>query len=848
MQMKKIKALLLSLLSLSLLGGVTGCEMPDFLMAESSSSESSSSSSTPDNGSSSSSTSDDGSSSSSPTESSSTASSTPDDGGNSGDETPDYQLSDPATVIPAAYALQEDETLEGTYTLKGQIIESDGYNSKYGDISVTIVVEGYEESPIYCYQIKNDADKIGLGDYIVVQGTIKNYQGTVEFMRPTMLHYEDGTLAPAIDVTPSAGTGIADGYQVITVEQALAIAKVQDGTATTERYYIHATVATVTKAQYGAMIIEDETGSISVYGTYSEDGSTGYASMSEKPYKGDEVLLSCTLNNYKGNAEIQNARLIDFKRIELDESAYDEMTVEQAREAAAGTKVKTSGVVASITYANGMIPNGIFLFGNETSIYVYDVDLAARVEIGNTITLLAEKTWWILDKETESAEKFGYKGCNQLENAWLVSNDGQTGEVDYSFAEETTVKAIMDTPVSTDITTTVYKVNALVKKDVGADFVNYYIDDLDGVTGSYVYTQCNGSDLDWLEEFDGKICTVYLSVINAKSTATGCNWRFKALKVIDENFAFDVANAPQFVLDYHAAGQFQEKYNADPALALLPSVSSELLGFENVTISYSSDNTEIIYFEDVEGVTVMHCGTTYGTANITLTATYNGETKTKVIQITNEKPPIIDFITVAQAIEAELQSTVTVKGVVGPSLVNKVGFYLFGEDGSMIAVEMTSGEELVGVEIGQEVIIKGTRNRKFSETKEDFGQSNITSATLEQNNFGKHAYSLAKFTEATVDELATVDVTQDYTTKSYLVTCKVSVGTNTVVLQGENETLTLYASGVSAYAWLSDYTGNNTVTLEVALCNWNAKGYKGCVLAVHTDDGKILNTANFDKY
>ena len=144
--MKKIKALLLSLLSLSLLGGVTGCEMPDFLMAESSSSESSSSSSTPDNGSSSSSTSDDGSSSSSPTESSSTASSTPDDGGNSGDETPDYQLSDPATVIPAAYALQEDETLEGTYTLKGQIIESDGYNSKYGDISVTIVVEGYEES------------------------------------------------------------------------------------------------------------------------------------------------------------------------------------------------------------------------------------------------------------------------------------------------------------------------------------------------------------------------------------------------------------------------------------------------------------------------------------------------------------------------------------------------------------------------------------------------------------------------------------------------------------------------------------------------------------------------------
>ncbi|MBO5335494.1 MAG: hypothetical protein J6A87_05895, partial [Clostridia bacterium] len=460
----------------------------------------------------------------------------------------------------------------------------------------------------------------------------------------------------------------------------------------------------------------------------------------------------------------------------------------------------------------------------------------------------ASKTYWVLDSEQSNAAKFGYKGCCQLENATLVSNDEGNNAFDKTWIPESTVKEMLETPVSEDVTTTIYKVNALVKKVVGTGFTNYYFFDIDGKTGAYTYTQCNGNDFTWLDAFDNKICTVYLSMINAKSTATGCNWRFKALKVIDENFAFDVANAPQFVLDYHAAGQFQEKYNADPALALLPSVSSELLGFENVTISYSSDNTEIIYFEDVEGVTVMHCGTTYGTANITLTATYNGETKTKVIQITNEKPPIIDFITVAQAIEAELQSTVTVKGVVGPSLVNKVGFYLFGEDGSMIAVEMTSGEELVGVEIGQEVIIKGTRNRKFSETKEDFGQSNITSATLEQNNFGKHAYSLAKFTEATVDELATVDVTQDYTTKSYLVTCKVSVGTNTVVLQGENETLTLYASGVSAYAWLSDYTGNNTVTLEVALCNWNAKGYKGCVLAVHTDDGKILNTANFDKY
>ena len=495
-----------------------------------------------------------------------------------------------------------------------------------------------------------------------------------------------------------------------------------------------------------------------------------------------------------------------------------------------------------------MIPNGIFLIDGNTSIYVFDGDLAARVAVGNNITLLAEKTWWILDTEVANADKFGYKGCNQLENAWLIANDGATTKPDLSFATETTVKDIMDTPVSTDITTTVYKVTALVKKDVGADFINYYIDDLDEKTGSYVYTQCNGSDLAWMEAFNNKICTVYLSVINAKSTATGCNWRFKVFDIIDEGFVFDTENAPQFVLDYHAAGQFQAKYNADPSLELLSSVSSELLGFENVTLSYASDNEEMIYFTEEEGVMVMHCGTTYGVANITIAATYNNNTVTKVIQINNEKPPIIDYITVADAINASLDSMVTVKGIVGPSLVNKVGFYLFGEDGSMIAVEVESGAQLEGVEIGNEVIVTGKRFRKFNETKDEFGQSNITTAIIEQNNFGNHAYSVAKFTEATVDELAALDVTQDYTTNSYLVTCTVSVGKNTVVLQGATETLTLYASGVSSYAWLSDYAGENTVTLEVAMCNWNAKGYKGCVLAVYTDDGKILNTTNFDKY
>ncbi|MBO5334409.1 MAG: hypothetical protein J6A87_00365 [Clostridia bacterium] len=814
--MKKLKALLLSLLALSVIGGVAACDKtPD--------------SSTPDS-----------------TISDSTPDSTPDtppapsvfDG---------IEFSDASVVIPAAFALDTGKTLEGTHTLKGQIISSEGYTGEE-EICVTIAVEGYEDSPIYCYYLKGaDTAKIGIGDIIAVQGTIKNFKGTVEFDKAKLLAYEDGKLAPSIDVTPSAGTGIAEGYQVITIEQALAIAAVSDG-ATTERYYIHATVDTVTKPQYGAMWISDETGSISVYGTYSEDGSIGYAAMETKPLKGADVLLSCTLNNYKGSTEVQNARLIASENVTLSDADYQEMSVQDARLAEKGTKIKVDGVVAQITYANGMIPNGFYLVDDTNSIYVFDGDIAANVAEGNTVTILAEKDWWILDTEQSSAEKYGYKGCNQLTDAWLWANDKGNTEPDYSWVEETTVKAIMNTPVTEDITTTIYKVNALVKKSVGAGFINYYVDDLDNVTGSYVYTQANGSDLAWLEPFDGKICTVYLSAINAKSTSSGCNWRFKVLKVLDEGFTFDKANAPQFAIDYYAADQFESNYTADPALEVLSSVSSDLLGFEGVALSYASDNTDVIYFAEEEGVLKMHTGSDSGTANVTITATLNGVSATKVLAITYEKAAEIPSITVAEAITTALGTEITVKGIVGPSVVNqKSGFYLFGEDGSMIAVRLQEAAMVANIEIGHEIVIKGTRNRKFSETKTDFGQSDIYNAVVLQNNYGNHAYSTAKFTESTIDSLASVDVTADYTTNGYIVSCKVSVGQNAVVLQGENSTITLYASGVSAYSWLSNYAKDQVVTLEIALCNWNAKGYKACVLAICLEDGtKILNTTNFD--
>ena len=793
--------------------------------------------------------------SSSPTDSSTPDSSSP-DSGNPDSGTPSgpsaEELAQMGETLKAAYALEKGATLEGTHTLTGVVtnVKSTGEN----EACLTFVVTGYDEYPMYCYWLKGEeAETLREGDTITVTGTIKNYNGTIEYDKANLDSFVKGE-RPPLNVTTTPGTGIAEGYEVISIEMAQAICEYVGETPTEERYYIHATVDTVSNAKYGAMYISDDTGSIAVYGTYSADGAIGYAEMTDKPYKGAEVLLSCTLHAFKDEGEVKNARLVAFKNIQLNESDYADMTLADARAAADDTLVKVDGVVARITYANGMIPNGVYLVDNTDSLYIYDKDLAARVAIGNKITVLGKKTHWILDTEISNAQKYEYKGGNQIEEAWLVSNDNGSNEWDKSWIQETTVKNIMDTPVSQDITNTIYKVNAVVKESQGTGFVNYYIDDLDETTGSYVYTQCNGSDFAWLKAFaTNKVYTVYLSVINAKSSAAGCVWRFVPIAVEDDGYQFDKANAAKFLVEYYGVDQFETTYYADPALKLNTKVGSTLLGFEAQEIKYTSDNTNVVKFEkNAEGVYEMHC-VGYGTANVTISCEGLGGSYAKTIAITYAEAPTIASITVAQTIAASVGTEVTVKGIVGPSLINKQGFYLFGEDGSMIAVQLKNATEaFADIAIGNEVILKGTRDRKVKDENKDtrHGQTNIMDATIEQNNFGSHEYSTAKFvTNKTVADLCALDIKTDYSTTVFVVKGVLNVPSSGYVdpsIQADGKTFSFYKANASQYAWLQPYSGQE-VTIEIAACNWNDKtAWKGCVLAVRTADGKVLNTFNFN--
>ena len=644
-----------------------------------------------------------------------------------------------------------------------------------------------------------------------------------------------------------------DAYETISIAQAIEICMSLDpGTVTEETYYIKATLDSITNATYGAMIITDGEDSISVYNCKGV-GDIDFSLLSTIPFKGDDILLSCTLQNYNGTPEIKQAILIDMKKGEVstNDGDYTEKTIAEARDAAKGEKVKLSGIVAQITYANGKKPSGYILVDNTSSIYVYDSNGAQYLKIGSSVTVIGEKDYWILEDEKNNASKFGYSGCCQISSATLLSYDSAVTDVDFSWVTESSMKDILETPFSDNSTSLVYKVTAMVSKVEGTGFTNYYFNDLDYVdsenpgTGTYAYTQCNGADFAWLDEFDGKLCTVYITALNAKSTASGCNYRVLPIAVeAIEDFAFAASDVPAHVIKYYAKDQFLSSYSGNPELKLITSVSSALLGFENASISYSSSNTAVCDFTNENSESVLQC-LSAGEAVITITASYGDYTESAEISITVTSQNNTEYITVTEAIAAASGTTVTVKGVIGSSIVNQTGFFLIDDTGA-IGV-LTTADILGTLKLGYEVVIEGTR----TVTKDGGGQICISGATVVVNNYGSHEYSTDSFiTGKTIAELTAISDSPAATANVYVVSgtfkkVEAQYYSNIYLTDGTNDIL-LYCNKASQYSFLDAYVGK-TVTVEFSLCDWNSKGLKGYVFAVITSDGKVVNSLNFSE-
>jgi len=712
--------------------------------------------------------------------------------------------------------------------------------STYGD---TYLTDGTNEFYVYGIEgYKDLSEKLAVGDEVVLEGVVKMYGETPEMVKGTILEFVKGEPQQKPDID------LPDPSKELTVTEALEIAKLVGEDGTPVPYKVKGTVKNVTKYEYGEMYITDGVNDLYIYGI------SGYQQMEgeAKPVQGYEVVLEGILKVFKDSPEMGTATLISYvaKKPEINEEDYKVVTIQEARDAEDGTLVKLTGVVAQITYANGLIPNGVMLVDNTNSIYVYSRDVAGLVQIGNTITIAGAKTYYVLESEQGNADKYGYKGCNQIENPILLENDNKVSEFPKEWITEYTVKDIMDTPCSEDITTTIFKVNALVVKAPNTGFTNYYINDIDGTTGSYVYTQASGSDFAWLDQFDGKICTVYLTVQNAKSSASGCLWRFLPVAVIDEGYVFDTTQAAEYAIKYFAKDQFLPEYDTNPGLYVVTSVSSELLGFADVKVTYSSSDEEVVYFEETADGLVFNTKKP-GSATVYIEASYNGVIAKEEVNVTVVEAQEYDTISVKEAIESEDGTVVFLRGIIVSSVVNQAGFYL--SDGTGIIAVISDRASVEVLEIGQEVVVTGTRaHRLKADATGCIGQINIDAATILVNYYGEHEIVYPNVDDSmSIDELYVLNPLEDHSTQVYKISGILNFtggGFSTGVNITDTSTgtyLSAYCSGSSQYSCFSAYAGQE-VTAYVAMCNWNSKTYyRICILAIEVEGVTVYNTSNF---
>ncbi len=124
----------------------------------------------------------------------------------------------PAEIVTAAFAMGNGEAMVAPATLTGTVVDiGQAYNSKYGNITLTITVEGKE---IECYRATGDKGaELKCGDVITVTGTIKNYNGKVQFDKPTVDAIV--TVAAPVEAPVFVETAAVGTYKWATVQKLL---------------------------------------------------------------------------------------------------------------------------------------------------------------------------------------------------------------------------------------------------------------------------------------------------------------------------------------------------------------------------------------------------------------------------------------------------------------------------------------------------------------------------------------------------------------------------------------------------------------------------------------------------
>ena len=239
-----------------------------------------------------------------------------------------------AEIIAMGAAKEHNTYTDYKYKVTGVITEV--YNTQYGNMKITddagniLTIYGTFSADGTLRYDAMDVKPVA-GDTVTIYGIVGQYNGTPQIKNGWIVAHtpgEGGTTEdptepstpadpttptepkPTDPVTPPVSEPAADSTLSVKDAINLALSK-EHNIYTTGKYYVTGKITEIYNTQYGNMKITDDAGNIlTIYGTYSADGSTRFDAMSSQPKVGDTVTIYGIVGQYNGTPQIKNGWIV----------------------------------------------------------------------------------------------------------------------------------------------------------------------------------------------------------------------------------------------------------------------------------------------------------------------------------------------------------------------------------------------------------------------------------------------------------------------------------------------------------------------------------------------------------
>lgn len=562
------------------------------------------------------------------------------------------------------------------------------------------------------------------------------------------------------------------------------------------------------------------------------------------------IVALFTLASCRDMTSSESSSLESLNTSEVTTSEETSVSIAAARSGEVNESFTVTGVVVAYNYTGQSTPyiTGFWLADQTDSIYIYGEDVAKSVQPGNKVTVQGTKAYYIPQNDVGSATAINYKGMVQLTSPVIVGNDNKTdNEIPNEVISNLSVADINAIPLTEDITGKIYRTKAYYHVYDNVSYVNYEIEDTNLTDTLLAYTQSNGKDYAWTNEWNGKLVDIEFVVSIGKPSQN--LWRICPINILGETTISDeevVAGGA-----YRALLPIANSYNVDTVITMAKN-DGKVAG---LTIAYTSSSSQITITTDETNNYISIKSQILGEVSLVAEATYNGISVSKTKDFTIIAKPDIDTISLAEAKQESDGTIVTVEGVVAKltykSSMVKQGFFIADESGSMFVYNGTSTQgNLIDLEEGNKVVIQATvthyvkdaTNAAAEEYDGDFQLSEAEVLSIDRNVF---AIPSTAYSTNSIEAIVSTRPSTNLTGNMYLVTCTVykssgQYGSYTFFgLDDSSVGLPLYSqNNANDFSWLEPYIGQQ-VQIIVGVQNLQLKSsgsyWRGCPIQIIVD-------------